>query len=205
MRDIFVSVVGRFINWIIALYIRPTIKVTQFDIEETDDKKLRINFSAFISNNTSKTLSVSKKELVFYSGKTEVAKIDVTKCEFEKKKEGDDGLNGVYPLEDIITLQPGEKQEIKLFDHKIDVDAVSKVAFSCFTGRKNCTFRVKVPKTDSVENNSTSKEGRCLMFPLINKRETGVNLRRIMDLRGITPKDVQEYLCLLYTSPSPRD
>ena len=34
------------------------------------------------------------------------------------------------------------------------------------------------------------------MFPLINKRETGVNLRRIMDLRGITPKDVQEYLNL---------
>ena len=32
------------------------------------------------------------------------------------------------------------------------------------------------------------------MFPLINKRETGVNLRRIMDMRGITPKDVQEYL-----------
>lgn len=34
------------------------------------------------------------------------------------------------------------------------------------------------------------------MFPLINKRETGINLRRIMDLRGITPKDVQEYLGL---------
>ena len=32
------------------------------------------------------------------------------------------------------------------------------------------------------------------MLPLINKRETGVNLRRIMDMRGITPKDVQEYL-----------
>ena len=29
------------------------------------------------------------------------------------------------------------------------------------------------------------------MFPLINKRETGVNLRRIMDMRGVTPKDVQ--------------
>lgn len=29
------------------------------------------------------------------------------------------------------------------------------------------------------------------MFPLINKQETGVNLRRIMDMRGITPKDVQ--------------
>lgn len=32
------------------------------------------------------------------------------------------------------------------------------------------------------------------MFPLINKRDTGVNLRRIMDMRGITPKEVQEYL-----------
>lgn len=34
------------------------------------------------------------------------------------------------------------------------------------------------------------------MFPLINKQETGVNLHRIMDMRGITPKDVQEYLGL---------
>lgn len=34
------------------------------------------------------------------------------------------------------------------------------------------------------------------MFPLINKRDTGVNLRKIMDIRGITPKDVQEYLGL---------
>ena len=34
------------------------------------------------------------------------------------------------------------------------------------------------------------------MFPLINKRETGVNLRRIMDKRGITAKDIQEYLGL---------
>ena len=39
-----------------------------------------------------------------------------------------------------------------------------------------------------------TRKGRCLMFPLINKRETGVNLRRIMDMCGITPKDVQEYL-----------
>lgn len=34
------------------------------------------------------------------------------------------------------------------------------------------------------------------MFPLINKKATGVNLRRIMDMRGITAKDVQEYLGL---------
>ena len=34
------------------------------------------------------------------------------------------------------------------------------------------------------------------MFPLINKRETGIHLRRIMDERGVTVRDVQEYLGL---------
>ena len=32
------------------------------------------------------------------------------------------------------------------------------------------------------------------MFPTINKKETGVNLQRIMDMRGVKPKDIQEYL-----------
>ena len=34
------------------------------------------------------------------------------------------------------------------------------------------------------------------MFPIINLKETGINLRRIMDKRGISAKDVQEYLNL---------
>ena len=34
------------------------------------------------------------------------------------------------------------------------------------------------------------------MFPTINLRETGINLRRIMDKRGIEAKDIQEYLKL---------
>ena len=34
------------------------------------------------------------------------------------------------------------------------------------------------------------------VFPTINLKETGINLRRIMDKRGIEPKDVQEYLNL---------
>lgn len=34
------------------------------------------------------------------------------------------------------------------------------------------------------------------MFPMIDKKETGINLRRIMDMRGITAKDVQQYLDL---------
>ena len=34
------------------------------------------------------------------------------------------------------------------------------------------------------------------MFPTINLKETGINIRRIMDKRGIEPKDVQKYLNL---------
>ena len=34
------------------------------------------------------------------------------------------------------------------------------------------------------------------MFPLINKRETGINIRRIMDKQGITARDIQKYLGL---------
>ena len=34
------------------------------------------------------------------------------------------------------------------------------------------------------------------MFPTINLRETGINLRRIMDKSGITPKDIKEFLNL---------
>ena len=32
------------------------------------------------------------------------------------------------------------------------------------------------------------------MYPMINKRETGVNLRRIMDRQKMTVKDVQQFL-----------
>lgn len=34
------------------------------------------------------------------------------------------------------------------------------------------------------------------MLPVVNKRDTGVNLRRIMDERGFTVKDIQHYLKL---------
>ena len=34
------------------------------------------------------------------------------------------------------------------------------------------------------------------MFPTIDKRATGINLRKLMDMRGVTVKDVQNYLGL---------
>ena len=34
------------------------------------------------------------------------------------------------------------------------------------------------------------------MFPIIDKKKTGIHLRRIMDERGFSVKDIQEYLGL---------
>ena len=34
------------------------------------------------------------------------------------------------------------------------------------------------------------------MIPMINMRDTGINLRRLMDKRGISVKDVKDYLGL---------
>lgn len=39
-------------------------------------------------------------------------------------------------------------------------------------------------------------KGSGQMPPKINRKETGINLRRIMDQRGVTVKDVQQYLGL---------
>ena len=36
------------------------------------------------------------------------------------------------------------------------------------------------------------------MFPSINKKETGVNLRRIMDMRGVNSTDMIEHLVAPY-------
>ena len=39
-------------------------------------------------------------------------------------------------------------------------------------------------------------ERRDKMFPLIDKKKTGINLRLLMDERGLTVKDIQQYLKL---------
>ena len=59
--------------------------------------------------------------------------------------------------------------------------------------------RYDIARTFHSTYNGSYKEvmkGRCLVFPVINLRETGVNLHRIMDKRGITPKEVKNILIL---------
>jgi len=40
------------------------------------------------------------------------------------------------------------------------------------------------------------RKGSENVFPTINKKETGVKIRRLMDCRGISVREVQEYLGL---------
>ena len=49
---------------------------------------------------------------------------------------------------------------------------------------------------EEVERDLEEDVGFKDMFPTINLRETGTNLRRIMDKRGISPNDIKEFLNL---------
>lgn len=57
---------------------------------------------------------------------------------------------------------------------------------------ENCKTRILCEVFDLYIGNEREKE----MYPVIDKRETGINLRRIMDKRNISVKDVQKYLGL---------
>ena len=46
------------------------------------------------------------------------------------------------------------------------------------------------------ESTSVGGKGENKMFPLIDKKKTGINLRLMMDKRGLTVKDIQKYLKL---------
>lgn len=170
MRGFLGSVVRRLFDWIMALYVRPSIKVTRFDIKETDDKKYNISFMALISNNTGKVFSVSQKCLLLFNGKKEVARIDVTRYENKKEKDICDELNILSPVDSIIMLKPGETKEIRIIDYEIERSTISKVRFSCFTGLKTCIFHLKTPQKKVCENKNTSKAKDELEKQLIWKK-----------------------------------
>ena len=46
----------------------------------------------------------------------------------------------------------------------------------------------------SRRSNSHQRTGGRTMIPVIDKKKTGIHLRRIMDARGLSVKDVQQYL-----------
>ena len=167
------SIIGRLMDWLMAIHIRPSIKVTQFNIDVINDKKKSISFSAFISNNTNKTFSVSQKNLVFFNGKRELVKVDVTRYEIIKRKDVFDEFNVLSPVDDIIILQPGETKEIKIHGHEIEVATITKVVFSCFTGRKYYHFPVKIPSQNIVDDKGTSE--------ILNEQEKHVIINKMKE------------------------
>ena len=173
MWEFWGSILGRLMDWLMALHIRPSIKVTQFNIDVINDKKKSISFSAFISNNSNKTFSVSQKNLMFFNGKRELAKVDVTRYEIIKRKDVFDEFNVLSPVDDIIILQPGETKEIKIFGYEIEVAAITKVVFSCYTGRKTYNFPVKIPQRNIVNNKETGE--------LLNEQEKHVIINKIKE------------------------
>lgn len=45
-------------------------------------------------------------------------------------------------------------------------------------------------------SSNRERAGGRIMIPIIDKKKTGIHLRRIMDARGLSVKDVQQYLRL---------
>lgn len=73
----------------------------------------------------------------------------------------------------------------------VDVKYQKTVRFVLRSNRTSCAFRSK--NAEAILNqNCVYAKGECLMFPVINKRETGINLRRIMDMRGVSAKHMQQ-------------
>lgn len=100
-------------------------------------------FSAIISNNSNKDMSISEKYLCFYLGKNQFQRIPVTKYEMVQKNDGFDKLNILTPVDDIITLHAGEPKKISILDEKTNLNAATKIIFNYYTGRRMYCLNVK--------------------------------------------------------------
>lgn len=135
--DIFILIGEKIINWLVALVVKPQIKVKEFYIADTNyADKQRIKFTAIVSNNSNKTLSISEKYLIFYDDSTRIVKIPIVNYKTVKKKDVFDELNMLMPIDEIIILQPGESKKISFFDEYELSSPYNKVVFSYYTGRK---------------------------------------------------------------------
>lgn len=143
--DFLISIAEKLVDWLVALRVKPNIKVIKFEIEPAEkQKKQRIIFSAIVSNNSNKAMSISEKYLLFFNGKAEIAKIAVKKYEIIRKKDTFDELNILTPTDDIITLQAGESRKIGIIDTRENLLKANKIIFSYYTGRKTYYLKLKV-------------------------------------------------------------
>ncbi len=144
------SLLDKLLDLLISLRIKPTIKIINFELikiphnEETTQQNMR--FSAIISNNTNKTLSVSNKHLYFYKDKELIQDVKASHFEIVHR----DGLHILTPIDDIIILNPGESQKLNVVDGSFNYLSSNRIIFSYYTGRK--TYNYKINLKDIIVN-----------------------------------------------------
>lgn len=178
MWSFFLSLGEKLIDRLISLRVKPTVLIDDFRIESENTENKIIHFSALISNNGDKTLSVSQKHLIFYSGKEVVADIDTTRYEIIKKQDGFDDLNILSPIDDIITISPGETKKIKIVDQIKTDKTITKVVFTYYTGRKNYKQDLSFDKAGDQTNSNnvdTSKENDTSDIDIIKRAIRFIN------------------------------
>lgn len=156
MWDFLLSLGEKAIDKLISLRVKPTVVIEDFRIESGDEENKIIHFFALISNNGDKALSLSKKHLLFFSGREEVANIDTTRYEIIKRKDSFDELNVLTPIDDIITISAGETKKIKIIDQIKTDKEITKVIFTYYTGRKIYEQSLPVPVADNKSNSNIS-------------------------------------------------
>lgn len=152
MWSFFLSLGEKIIDKLVSLRVKPTVMIDDFRIEHEDDENQIIHFSALISNNGDKALSLSNKYLIFFSGKEEIARVDTTRYQIVKKRDAIDELNVLAPIDDIITISAGETRNIKIIDRIKADKEITKVVFTYYTGRRTYVNNLPVSIIDNKNN-----------------------------------------------------
>ncbi|MCH5192025.1 MAG: hypothetical protein J1F23_07655 [Oscillospiraceae bacterium] len=152
MWNFILSLGEKIIDKLISLRVKPTVVVDDFRIEHESNENKIIHFSVLVSNNGDKTISISKKFLLFFNGKEEIAKIDTTRYEIVRKRDAFDELNILTPIDDIITLPAGETKKIKIIDRIATKKEITEVIFTYYTGRKTYKHILPIPIIENKMN-----------------------------------------------------
>lgn len=140
MKEIILLVIEKIFNFLFSLKIKPTIKVLKLELF-TQCNSSNLRFVAIVSNNTSKQLSLCEKYLYFYKEKKLIHTVSVARYEIIHR----DGLNILSPIDDIISLAPGEVCKISITDGGFDYKSADAIYFTYFSGAK--IFRCKIDWT----------------------------------------------------------
>lgn len=145
MIDFLLSIAEKVLDWLISLRIKPKIRIVKISITDVlHSDKQRVSFTAIISNNSNRNMSIAEKYLCFYNGKEQIQKIPVTKYEIIRKRDGFDELNILTPVDEIITLNAGESKKVSIIDEKDNLNTADKIIFTYYTGRRTYYLKLKV-------------------------------------------------------------